>query len=68
MAKDFGGQNKTKSPAGSNSATRTKSGSTAVRSYDPKNTVVGGGKKPSIAKRYSPIGNDTPSAPSPPSL
>lgn len=67
--KPTGGPIKQRSSAGKNSATRTKTGTKRVRNYDPKNTFgTGGGKMPSVAKRYSPAGSppDTPSGPSNP--
>lgn len=44
-------------------ANKSKSGSTSPRNYDPKNSNVGGSKKPKVTRMYSPTGNNTPSAP-----
>lgn len=35
-------------------ANKKKSGSKSVKSYDPANTIVSGGKRPKVARMYSP--------------
>ena len=45
-------------------ANTPKTGSTNVRTYDPKTTSEGGGGgKPPVTRKYKPVGNNTPKAP-----